>query len=234
METRWIQLAADLARAATSPEALQNAIAALSPPAEMAPLLDALRDIAARAMEMETLANTDELTGLLNRRAFYAQANAIVSRETLPGSRATLLLCDLDNFKTYNDAYGHARGDEILHSIATLLTQTTRRHDLLARIGGDEFAVLFWDDAPREASSSPLDSFETLAERFRHAVELSDLPALGTSGEGHLTISGGLAKFPEDGTTVQSLLAAADKALREAKTAGKNSILLISNPTEAS
>lgn len=247
MDTRWIQLATDLTRAATSPEALREAIAALAPPEEFAPLIHELATLAT-AHEDSTahlmhLANTDDLTGLHNRRAFgpgvdtrllLASKQAALANDA-PGVhfRATLLLFDIDNFKQYNDIHSHAVGDEILHSIAKLLQATTREQDVLGRIGGDEFAVLFWDLRPRDPSSAPLEEIGVIAERFRAAVECSSLPALGSSGEGQLTISGGLAVYPKDGTTAEELLASADKALAEAKASGKNSILLISNPTEA-
>ena len=245
MDTRWIQLAADLACAATSPEALREAVAALAPPEELTPLIDALATLAAAHEESSAhfmhLANTDDLTGLLNHRAFapgvdtrllLANKQAALTNDA-PGVhfRATLLLFDIDNFKQYNDRYGHATGDNILHSIAKLLQATTRTQDVLGRIGGDEFAVLFWDLRPREPSSTPLEEIDVIAERFRAAVECSSLPALGSSGEGQLTISGGLAVYPKDGATAAELLASADKALAGAKAGGKNTMALITNPT---
>ncbi|MBT3278790.1 MAG: GGDEF domain-containing protein [Phycisphaerales bacterium] len=236
MNQRWIDIATELAQSASSPDALAKAIARLAPPEELAPLVEALAEQAHRAEELECLASTDDLTGLANRRVFAPRVDSMLARaEAKPEEfRATLLLFDIDDFKQYNDAHGHGVGDTILHSIAKLLQATTREHDLLGRIGGDEFAVLFWDTRPRTADSAPLEAIDVIAERFRAAVESASLPALGSSGEGHLTISGGLAVYPADGATAEDLLAAADAALAEAKTCGKNNILLISNPREAS
>jgi len=104
----------------------------------------------------------------------------------------------------------------------------TRSHDIVARIGGDEFAVLFWDAGrPRTPGSKmPEDAF-VLADRFRKAVEDHAFGSLGSEARGVLTISGGLATFGRDGRTCRELLRKADEALRESKRTGKNSITLI-------
>ena len=137
-----------------------------------------------------------------------------------------LLLYDIDNFKRYNDTYGHGAGDQILKETAALMRQTTRSQDLVARIGGDEFAVLFWDPHPRSPGSSPPDSAYILADRFRRAVTRHEFPFLGSDATGALTISGGLASFPDDGATCRGLLRAADRGLKKVKETGKNGIRL--------
>ena len=190
--------------------------------------LPALMTVAERFETLHRLAITDHLTGAYNRRYFYHLTDQILSRARRRGLRASLLLFDIDNFKHYNDAYGHATGDEILKQIASLMRGVTRSHDIIARIGGDEFAVLFWDiEEPRDPVSRPPDSAYLLADRFRQAVEAHAFPSLGPTAAGTLTISGGLATFPRDGGTCRDLLARADDALRSSKQTGKNTVSLI-------
>jgi len=190
--------------------------------------LPALLAAARRTEDLHRLATTDHLTGAANRRYFYRATDDILRRAGHKQLRATLLLYDIDDFKRYNDTYGHAAGDEILRDTAALMRRTCRSHDLVARIGGDEFAVLFWDDErPRLPDSHPPEAASALADRFRKAVQTHVFPSLGPEARGTLTISGGLANFPRDGQTCVELLRRADLALREAKTSGKNAIYLV-------
>jgi len=195
---------------------------------EVQQLLPVLVDAARRTEALHTLAITDHLTGAYNRRYFYHATDRILAESDRRGLYATLLLYDIDNFKRYNDTYGHAAGDEILRETAALMKQITRAHDVIARIGGDEFAVLFWEpQQPRTPDSQPPQTAFALADRFRKAVAEHAFPSLGPEARGVLTISGGLATFPRDGRTCRELLRAADKALREAKARGKDAIHLI-------
>ncbi|HTW93461.1 MAG TPA: GGDEF domain-containing protein, partial [Tepidisphaeraceae bacterium] len=150
----------------------------------------------------------------------------------------TLLLFDIDNFKGYNDQYGHGVGDEILKQTAALMRRCVRDHDLVARISGDEFAVVFWEPegprVPRDAQKAPAIPGQPpqepalILERFRKLLESQDFPELGAGGKGKLTISGGLAVFPYDAQDVQTLIETADKALMfGAKQSGKNKINLV-------
>ena len=187
-------------------------------------LLDNVRRIAS----LRTLAITDDLTGAYNRRYFLHHADRMLAECRQRRRRATLLLYDIDDFKLYNDTYGHAAGDEILRETAGLMKKITRRHDTVARVGGDEFAVLFCELEPaRQPGSQPIQTPYDLADRFRQAVNSHVFPSLGDSSRGRLTISGGLANFPWDGSTVIELLAKADEALMAAKQAGKNTISLV-------
>jgi diguanylate cyclase (GGDEF)-like protein len=190
-------------------------------------LTPALAAVSQRAESLHRLAITDHLTGAYNRRYFYHLADQVLQRADEHNFRATLLLYDIDDFKHYNDRYGHAAGDEILRDTAMLMRQITREHDVVARIGGDEFAVLFWDYELRSPDSQPLQDAWELSDRFRQAVESHDLKSLGSQAAGTLTISGGLASFPEHGRTCLELMRQADRALRVAKESGKNAICLV-------
>ena len=190
--------------------------------------LQSLVTLAQRSQSLHHLAITDHLTGAYNRRYFYHLTDQILLRAGKRNLQATLLLFDIDDFKHYNDTYGHASGDEILKAIASLMKGVVRSRDVVARIGGDEFATLFWD-AGRQvlADAKPPQSAQVLADRFRQAVESHAFTCLGSEATGSLTISGGLAVFPRDGTTCRELLARADEALKASKVSGKNSITLI-------
>ncbi len=197
---------------------------------ELQLLAPALLAIAARTESLHKLAITDHLTQAYNRRYFYAVTDRILAESARCGKSATLLLYDIDDFKRYNDTYGHAAGDEILRETAALMRKITRNHDIIARIGGDEFAVLFWEpEKPRKPDSRPPDDAVALADRFRQAIRTHEFPSLGPEATGALTISGGLAAFPEGGRTCRELLRAADAALKTVKTTGKDAISLIGN-----
>jgi diguanylate cyclase (GGDEF)-like protein len=188
---------------------------------------------------LEKLATEDELTGLKNRRYIWEFFRQIIERAGGRAGRVTLLVFDIDDFKHYNDVYGHSAGDEILKQAAVLMQRCCRSHDVVGRIGGDEFAVVFWEDPQRVpdkaserrslAAEHPKEAI-FIAKRFRKELEKAELNLLGPEGKGILTISGGLASFPRDGSTVQQLFGQADKALLEAKRSGKNRIYLVGRP----
>ena len=191
-------------------------------------LLAPLAAQARRTESLHRLAITDHLTGAYNRRYFYHFTDQLLERAQAERFRVTVLLYDIDDFKRYNDTYGHAAGDDILREITALMALVTREHDLVARIGGDEFAVLFWDAEPprRPDSQHPQDAY-ALAGRFVNAMNSHEFASLGPEARGVLTISGGLATFPWNGKTVRELLRHADVALHQAKAAGKNAIHLV-------
>jgi len=191
-------------------------------------LLPELFAVAERTEALHRLAITDPLTGAYNRRYFYHLTDKILRHVEEKHLRAALLLYDIDNFKQYNDAYGYACGDEILRDTAALMKQITRKHDIVARIGGDEFAVLFWDPyQPRRSDSRPPEDALILADRFLNSVSRHQFPSLGPKAKGTLTISGGLARFPQDGRSCRELLRSADRALKQAKRSGKNAVHLV-------
>ncbi len=189
---------------------------------------------------LEKLATTDELTGLKNRRYLWEFSRQIMELARAENSRVTLLVFDIDDFKHYNDKYGHSTGDNILKQAAVLMQRSCREHDVVGRIGGDEFAVIFWDGPHKEGidesgerrsaqAEHPREAI-FIAKRFQKALESAELNLLGSKGKGVLTISGGLASFPRDGSTVDELFEQADKALLEAKRSGKNRIYLVGSP----
>jgi len=194
-----------------------------------------------RLKELEQLATVDELTSLKNRRYILEFARQIIDRSRTQNGRVTLMIFDIDDFKHYNDVYGHPAGDEILKEAAALMQRCCRHHDMVGRIGGDEFAVVFWDDPKRskkdlenerrsEEGEHPTEPV-FIANRFRRELKNTRFHLLGPEGQGVLTISAGLATFPRDAQNIDTLVDQADKALLEAKRNGKNQIYLVGKPS---
>ncbi len=189
---------------------------------------------------LERLATEDDLTALKNRRYIWEFGRQIIEYARGRNGRVTLLVFDIDNFKHYNDVYGHGAGDEVLRQAAVLMRRCCRSHDVVGRIGGDEFAVIFWDVPRARPLGAEAERRSALAEhpkeaifiakRFVRELEKAESNLLGPEGRGILTISGGLASFPRDGSAIQELLGQADKALLDAKHSGKNRIYLVGRP----
>lgn len=177
--------------------------------------------------DLKQAAFTDPTTGAWNRRYFNRfLASAIedcrATRRTL-----TLMVFDIDDFKKYNDQHGHGAGDEILFETVRLMKSVVRPSDRVCRIGGDEFAVIFHEpEGPREANSRHPDSVCKIAQRFQQQVGRHRFPKLGAEAPGSLSISGGLATFPWDGSTPEQLLERADERALESKRSGKNALTL--------
>jgi two-component system, cell cycle response regulator len=214
----------------------QDAHAARHFMSRLAELVARLRTLQQRHARLQKLAITDELTGLYNARYFKHFLSRILELARIRRFPVTLLIFDIDNFKRYNDQFGHGVGDEILRETATLMRRCSREHDLVARIGGDEFAVIFWEKEgprqPKEPRSTPISrtppTVLMILERFRRALSSQEFPELGASGKGILTISGGLAVYPYDARSADELISAADRELMfKAKQAGKNTIFLV-------
>jgi len=204
--------------------------------ADLAKRLAKVQTLQERHAALQRLAVTDDLTGLYNGRYFRHFLTKIIEKAFVMRFAVTLFLFDIDNFKKYNDAYGHGVGDEILKQTAALMKRCVRDHDLVARISGDEFAVVFWEKEgprqPREPGKGhparvPIGP-QLILDRFRRLLATQNFPQLGAAGKGQLTISGGIAVYPWNAQDVTSLIEEADKQLMfGAKRGGRNSIQLV-------
>lgn len=159
--------------------------------------------------QLEALAATDSLTGIANRRALVARLEHEVQRSRRSGDPLSILLLDVDNFKTFNDTFGHPEGDVVLVRVAEILSEGVRDTDLLARYGGEEFAVVLPDSDSETAAAA--------AERLRAAIETAQWP------KREITASFGVASLSEEMES-GSLIAAADQALYMAKRLGRNRV----------
>jgi two-component system cell cycle response regulator len=165
---------------------------------------------------LEELATTDSLTRLLNRRALLERLTGEVERAKRFKSQLSLLMVDLDHFKTVNDRYGHLAGDEVLRQIGELLARVVRTIDVVARYGGEEFVVAL----PETSSEGAV----VFAERLRERVASQALDA-GGAHNFHLTCSVGVATFPSPHVaSTEALFARADEALYRAKSGGRNQV----------
>jgi two-component system chemotaxis family response regulator WspR len=171
-------------------------------------------------LELQRLTNSDGLTGLNNRRRFDEYAQAEWLRDRREQTSFGVVVADVDDFKSYNDTYGHLAGDDALRHIAgAIRTSCCRPADLPARFGGEEFAVVL----PRTSTSG----VRHLAENMSQAVANLKIPHTASTTGGYLTLSvGGAAKVPGREESVLDLMVRADKALYEAKTKGKNRIVV--------
>jgi diguanylate cyclase (GGDEF)-like protein len=178
-----------------------------------------LRDRADRlrhVLEMQALA--DPLTGLANRRSFEVALPRAAAWARDTGGRLALLTVDVDHFKKINDTWGHATGDRALQTVAAAMRSVVRGpDDVVARMGGDEFVLLLRCDRPAAMRA---------ADAVRAAVAAIDVLPGGPPG-----VSVGVAVLPDDGTTVEALLAASDAALYVAKTQGRGRVAQV-NPLQ--
>jgi diguanylate cyclase (GGDEF)-like protein len=157
-------------------------------------------------------ASTDPLTGLFNRRGFAEACSRVIEREAIAGRPVTVMIFDIDHFKSINDRFGHPAGDEILKLFAVIIASNLRLSDLSGRIGGEEFAALL---------PCSLEEGVIVAERMRRAFEASNIVC--EEGAVDTTVSIGVAGGPA-GTELEVLLAAADTALYQAKRTGRNKV----------
>jgi diguanylate cyclase (GGDEF)-like protein/PAS domain S-box-containing protein len=176
-----------------------------------------LRDITDRreAGEIHRLATScDHLTGIANRRSFFEAAERELARRKQSPGALSLVIFDADHFKLVNDTYGHPAGDAVLCHLAKLLTATFRQVDVVARVGGEEFAVLL--------PSADLHNALNVANRLRETVAAQTVEIDGAKIR--YTVSGGVATLDDSISTLADLMKMADKALYEAKKSGRNRI----------
>jgi len=160
------------------------------------------------------LASTDELSGLGNRRAFYSRLESETNRQSRYRTPFSVLLIDIDRFKSINDTFGHAQGDEVIRRMARILKDECRASDMPSRIGGEEFAVLLADTEPGFAHG--------LAERIRRAAA-AEVIATG-KGPVSFTISIGIGSDHLQGRQPDAIMSAADDALYRSKETGRNRV----------
>lgn len=170
----------------------------------------------AGVMRERGLSRTDSLTSLLNRRAFYEDAESMLSLCRRKGRPVTLAYIDLDNFKTVNDTFGHQAGDDVLTRVGAVLRASIRPSDLCARLGGDEFAVLLAEANADEAAAA----LERLRVLLHADVDAHTGPIAGTIGA--VTF----LAIPRD---IEEMVRAADSCMYVAKADGKNRLRLVVN-----
>jgi diguanylate cyclase (GGDEF)-like protein len=162
--------------------------------------------------QTERLATTDGLTGLTNHRAFQARLDAHLAEAERYGKKLSLILCDIDHFKSVNDTYGHPAGDVVLRGVARTLLKEARTTDVVARYGGEEFAVVM----PETDAAGAL----VIAERIRERVKA--LAFETEQGRLAVTLSLGVASFPDDAARKPELVERADACLYHAKRHGRD------------
>jgi diguanylate cyclase (GGDEF)-like protein len=168
-------------------------------------------------LQLEAEARLDPLTGIANRRRLEEQGEQEVERARRFRRPLTLLLLDLDHFKSINDRFGHATGDHVLKAVARLVGNNLRQTDLFARLGGEEFVALL--------PETDLDTAEILAEQLRHLLSFAPLRHDGLAIE--VTASIGVAAYCPELSSVAAILRAADEALYAAKSGGRNQVVVV-------
>jgi diguanylate cyclase (GGDEF)-like protein len=181
-------------------------------------LLNAKIEAEGLADNLSKLSVEDSVTGITNRRGFDEFLTNTWNRAIRNNSPVSLMMCDVDYFKNYNDHYGHPSGDEVLRKIAhTIASRSRKGSDLAARYGGEEFAIILAD--------TNLDAAYIVAEKIRSAILQLEIPHEKSSASKYLTISiGVVSMLPVRGQNWSSLVEQADQALYAAKEAGRNTV----------
>jgi len=166
--------------------------------------------------QIRHMAFVDGLTGVYNRRYFEQRVLEELERASRYAGGLAVLMLDIDHFKNVNDEFGHLLGDEVLRQVSAILTRQLRKIDVVCRYGGEEFAILVPQTTGERAWGA--------AEKLRRAVEAWSFPGVPRP----VTVSIGVADFPQNGATRDELVKAADSALYAAKQAGRNRVLTAS------
>jgi diguanylate cyclase (GGDEF)-like protein len=167
---------------------------------------------------LSQLAVTDGLTGLYNHRYLHEQLGQSVERSQRSKLPVAMLMIDVDHFKKFNDRNGHPAGDEALRTVARLIAEERRTVDVVARYGGEEFAVLLHDAGKTQAIE--------IAEKIRQRVSDAEIAGSVAQPLGKMTVSIGVAVCPDDATSAEALLEAADVALYRAKKGGRDTVVV--------
>jgi two-component system chemotaxis family response regulator WspR len=190
-------------------------------------LRESQRQLMEANLELQRLMNVDGLTGLNNRRRFDEYAHSEWRRAAREHEEFSLLVADVDDFKRYNDTYGHVAGDTVLKQVAAAIrTSCARPGDLAARFGGEEFAVIL--------PGTGLAGAQHVGETIRRAVEELQIPHSAATTGSQVSLSiGGIAIKPQHQQSLLEAIVSADKALYEAKHQGKNRVLVCESPTQS-
>jgi diguanylate cyclase (GGDEF)-like protein len=172
-----------------------------------------------KASEFEQLSVTDELTGLLNKRYLKERLTEEIARSERHGFPMSFMMIDVDEFKPYNDSFGHLEGDRALKIVGAILKEGLRGADVAARFGGEEFSILLPQTTCEEAV--------TIAERIRRRIETTKFP------KRKITISIGVACSSANLHSPDELIDAADQAVYEAKRRGRNNVQAFDNLTKS-
>ncbi|HHL39659.1 MAG TPA: diguanylate cyclase [Deltaproteobacteria bacterium] len=176
------------------------------------------RELEEANRRLEILAVTDGLTGLYNHRYFYERLAQEFHRTVRYGRPLSFLMIDIDRFKEINDTHGHMEGDKILCELTRIIRRGVRETDIAARYGGEEFAVIL-PEIDKEGAA-------VLGERLRLMIENHDWRTVTAGLVERVTVSIGIASWPDDAENAQGLVAEADRALYEAKQKGRNRVVM--------
>jgi diguanylate cyclase (GGDEF)-like protein len=183
--------------------------------------LESVADICASSIQnahyverIRKLSYLDGLTGIFNRRFFELRIMEEIERARRCGTSMAIIMADIDQFKRLNDEFGHLLGDEVLRQVSTLFHQQLRKIDVVCRYGGEEFAILLTQTSAQHALG--------VADKLRRQVETWHFPGLPRT----VTLSAGVAAFPDHGNSRDDLIRAADRGLYAAKQGGRNRVCL--------
>ncbi|MFQ6116007.1 MAG: GGDEF domain-containing protein, partial [bacterium] len=172
---------------------------------------------------IEELSYTDSMTGLYNYRYFYKRLTEEIFRAKRFSRKLALVIFDIDDFKIYNDTYGHQAGDQVLRQLGELLSLSVRSIDIISRYGGEEFCVIM--------PESDQDECFKFMERLRKTIMNYSFKDENVGYEHNITVSLGGAIYPHDARTVDHIIYCADMALLKAKSFGRNKAIMYNEPT---
>ncbi len=209
-----------LARVPKTPEETQVPVIGND---EIALMARRLEDLLVKALQIQLMATTDELTQVANRRHFFEQVDIEIKRAMRSGQEATVLMLDIDFFKNINDTYGHDVGDLVLQTVAHTCKECLRISDILARMGGEEFVIF--------CPETTLEDGKVLAERIRRTIEILEID-LFDGARIQVSISVGVANLSplSMDMDINQALKKADSALYSAKKDGRNRVVVTSSP----